>query len=167
MEAAKWTIIMPLRIHLSACVGQPNFIMQLQGNCEPFLLHYLKQWCFNSFPNLKYIRGLQDDIEMIKLLLERDPKRHMYETSNPHHMINHENSFGLRPLYIACLHGHLNVLNSYNISLVLGCKNSLTVWSRPENAIGHQYWHKGTRIGLIAGGTLVTSPDFGFPSLLS
>ena len=33
----------------------------------------------------------------------------MYETSNPHHMINHENSFGLRPLYIACLHGHLNV----------------------------------------------------------
>jgi hypothetical protein len=33
----------------------------------------------------------------------------MYETSNPDHMINHENSFGLRPLYIACLHGHLNV----------------------------------------------------------
>jgi len=34
----------------------------------------------------------------------------MYEPSHPKHMINKENSFGLRPLYIACLHGHVEVL---------------------------------------------------------
>lgn len=46
----------------------------------------------------------------MKQALESDPKRHMYETSNPHHMVNLENSFGLRPLYIACLHGHLGLV---------------------------------------------------------
>ena len=34
----------------------------------------------------------------------------MYETHNPKHMINQENSFGMRPLYVACLHGHLEVV---------------------------------------------------------
>ena len=33
----------------------------------------------------------------------------MYDNSDPHHMVNTGNSFGLRPLYIACLHGHLDV----------------------------------------------------------
>jgi ankyrin repeat protein len=34
----------------------------------------------------------------------------MYEVENPKHMINAENSFGMRPLYVACLHGHLEVV---------------------------------------------------------
>ena len=34
----------------------------------------------------------------------------MYDCCNPKHMINCENSFGMRPLYIACLHGHLHVV---------------------------------------------------------
>lgn len=55
---------------------------------------------------------MPEDMQLIKKLLERDPKRHMYEVTNPNHMINRENSFGLRPLYIACLHGHLEVVKT-------------------------------------------------------
>lgn len=47
----------------------------------------------------------------------------MYETSNPHHMVNLENSFGLRPLYIACLHGHLALVK---ILLAAGANPLLT-----------------------------------------
>ena len=42
--------------------------------------------------------------------MDKNPKRHMYESHNPKHMINAENSFGMRPLYVACLHGHLEVV---------------------------------------------------------
>lgn len=45
----------------------------------------------------------------VKEYLENDPKRHMYEVNNPKHLVNHENSFGLRPLYVAALHGHIEV----------------------------------------------------------
>jgi hypothetical protein len=54
-------------------------------------------------------RGGPENLQIVKTFLEKDPRRHMYETSNPRHMVNLENSFGLRPLYIACLHGHLDV----------------------------------------------------------
>jgi hypothetical protein len=58
--------------------------------------------------------GGPHDKEKIKHYLEKDPKKHMYETNNPQHMVNCENSYGLRPLYIACLHGHLEVIITWN-----------------------------------------------------
>jgi hypothetical protein len=94
---------MESKTRLNACEDRPNSKIQSPGNILTLVIYL-------SF------RGLPDDLDLIKTLLERDPKRHMYETTNPHHMVNHENSFGLRPLYIACLHGHLNVkkyLTSY------------------------------------------------------
>ena len=45
----------------------------------------------------------------IKYYLDKDPKKHMYDLSNPNHTVNRANTFGLRPLYIACLHGHIEV----------------------------------------------------------
>jgi len=33
----------------------------------------------------------------------------MYDKSNPNHTVNRANTFGLRPLYLACLNGHLEV----------------------------------------------------------
>ncbi|TNV83475.1 hypothetical protein FGO68_gene7715 [Halteria grandinella] len=54
--------------------------------------------------------GGHESAQLVKHALESNPKRHMYETTNPKHMVNHENSFGLRPLYIACLHGHLELV---------------------------------------------------------
>jgi ankyrin repeat protein len=43
-------------------------------------------------------------------MLENDPKRHMYDISNPNHVLNHANSLGHTPLYVAALNGHLDII---------------------------------------------------------
>ncbi len=58
-------------------------------------------------------RGGAESLFIVKEFLDNNPKRHMYETNNPKHMVNLENSFGLRPLHIAALHGHIDVRKTY------------------------------------------------------
>ena len=48
-------------------------------------------------------------MQKIQDYLDNDPKQHMYDKSNPNHTVNRANTFGLRPLYLACLNGHLDV----------------------------------------------------------
>jgi hypothetical protein len=55
------------------------------------------------------IRGGDEGLRRIKYLLDNNPKKHMYEVTSENHMVNKANSFGIRPLYLACLHGHLEV----------------------------------------------------------
>jgi hypothetical protein len=42
--------------------------------------------------------------------LEKDPKRHFYDRSNPAHLINKPNRMNQTPLYVACRNGNLAVV---------------------------------------------------------
>ncbi len=55
-------------------------------------------------------KGGDKDIPLILKELEKDPKRHFYDRSNPVHMINKPNRMLQTPLYVACRNGNLAVV---------------------------------------------------------
>lgn len=53
--------------------------------------------------------GGDKGLEKVKQMVENNPKKHMYDISNSNHLLNFPNSYGLTPLYVATLNGHLDV----------------------------------------------------------
>ena len=43
-------------------------------------------------------------------MIEEDPKKHMYESDSPYHIVNKCNGFKQTPLYVAAKYGHLDVI---------------------------------------------------------
>ena len=74
-------------------------------------------------------RGGRDDLEIIRSIVEKDPKklfnivyfayhkrdinkfliRYLISSKDPEHLINNKNRFGQTALYSACKNGHINV----------------------------------------------------------
>ena len=57
-------------------------------------------------------------------MVDNDPKKHMYDTSSPYHLINNYNFLGQTPLYVAAKYGHLDV-----IKFLLSRGADASVWS--------------------------------------
>ena len=55
-------------------------------------------------------RGGERDIPVLLKEIEQDPKRHFYDRSSPHHLINKKNRMNQTPLYLACRNGNLSVV---------------------------------------------------------
>jgi ankyrin repeat protein len=55
-------------------------------------------------------KGGDKDIPLLQRELDRDPKRHFYDRSNPAHLINKTNRLNQTPLYLACRNGNLAVV---------------------------------------------------------
>ena len=47
---------------------------------------------------------------MIQRELDKDPKRHFYDRSNPNHILNKFNRLNQTPLYLACRNGNLSIV---------------------------------------------------------
>lgn len=55
--------------------------------------------------------GLDQNIETIIDYIKKDPKRNAYDESEKHHyFVNKKNFKGLTPLYVACLNGHVKIV---------------------------------------------------------
>lgn len=50
---------------------------------------------------------------MLQRELDRDPKKHFYDRSNPNHLINKANRLNQTPLYLACRNGNLAVVTFF------------------------------------------------------
>ena len=55
-------------------------------------------------------RGNPEDLDMIKIEISEDPYKLLRNTSHPLSLINKRNKDGQTPLYIACKHGNLEVV---------------------------------------------------------
>ena len=55
-------------------------------------------------------RGSPDDLKTIQLEIEQDPYRLLRDSSHPNALINKKNNEGQNPLYMACKHGNLEVV---------------------------------------------------------
>lgn len=58
-------------------------------------------------------KGGDKDIPLLQRELDRDPKKHFYDRSNPNHLINKTNRFNQTPLYLACRNGNLAVVTFF------------------------------------------------------
>lgn len=69
--------------------------------------------------------GLDENVEKIAELVRKDPKRNLFdENSKQHYFINQKNYEGVTPLYVACLNGHIKiveVLMKYNADHLMKC----------------------------------------------
>ena len=59
--------------------------------------------------------GGEAGLLVIKSMVEKNPKRHLMEPGNEKHLLNCPNTFGLNPVYIAALNGHLEVRYQYTL----------------------------------------------------
>jgi ankyrin repeat protein len=55
-------------------------------------------------------KGGRNDIKILKLELENDPKKFIYDKTDHHHLINKCNRMKQNPLYVACKHGNLKMV---------------------------------------------------------
>ena len=55
-------------------------------------------------------RGSAEDLRTIQLEFEQDPYRILRDNKHPHALINKKNNEGQSPLYMACKHGNLEVV---------------------------------------------------------
>ena len=67
-------------------------------------------WQRNELSELIFHSGGSDVIRKIEKMIEKDPKRYMYSTDSPYHILNRVNAFKQTPLYVAAKYGHLDVL---------------------------------------------------------
>lgn len=42
--------------------------------------------------------------------IKNDVKKHMWNKTDPHHLLNSKNVYGQTPLYVACKYGNLNIV---------------------------------------------------------
>lgn len=54
--------------------------------------------------------GSGRDIEQMKCELKADPRKYMFDRSDPSHLINKRNVASQTPLYIACMHGNIEMV---------------------------------------------------------
>eukprot|EP00347_Sterkiella_histriomuscorum_P001505 403371776 len=54
--------------------------------------------------------GGEHSLQKILKELEDDPKKHIYDLKDPNHLINKYNRVSKTPLYVACQHGNLDVV---------------------------------------------------------
>ncbi|KAM3133337.1 hypothetical protein pb186bvf_014498 [Paramecium bursaria] len=85
----------------------PTSIEKRKGSDEKFTNDAFKYIKLQKELFLQIERG--ENIQQIQELLSQDPKRYLYDTSNPLRLLNKKNQNGLTPLYIACRNGHLQV----------------------------------------------------------
>eukprot|EP00347_Sterkiella_histriomuscorum_P021488 403333804 len=105
-------------------------------NAISLQVSHLKEQC--------YLRGGEESLKRIQLYLDNDPKKHMYEHDNPNHTINKPNTFGLRPLYLACLNGHLDVVSlliENGANLLLGSIVNLDTHKEESSLVVAARWN--------------------------
>lgn len=81
-------------------------------------------------------RGSLKDEQLVVRLLEKDPKKYMYERGDPNHFINVKNVLGQTPLYVACMHGNLHIVK---LLIAEGCNPFIkSATECPANSKGPQ-----------------------------
>lgn len=55
-------------------------------------------------------QGGEREIALLKQELENDPKKFIFDNSDPNHIVNRPNRFHQNPLYVACKYGNLEMV---------------------------------------------------------
>mmetsp|Transcript_1256 Transcript_1256/g.1291 ORF Transcript_1256/g.1291 Transcript_1256/m.1291 type:complete len:176 (-) Transcript_1256:7-534(-) len=69
--------------------------------------------------------GSDHDIKQLQIMIEHDPKKHIWDRTSPQHLINKSNNSHQTPLYVASKNGHLKVLE---MLLVEGADPKIRSW---------------------------------------